>query len=241
MANSFNIPATPEISLVKAVVDAILLDTVEIVNVKERTDKLPDDPAEQSHLTSTELKVDTLLTRATTIIAKTDLIDAVKERTDRIPDLPAHQALLPTIDGKLDTLYERAELIRAKTDLLPQNFRGTFLPIGSYTDSAEYVTFIDVPSGSGYLLFIILLNAIDTNLTFRLTIDGKVSNELSHDTVDSTKFVIPFYSPSNTLRIALNDTLFMIPIEFSTSLKLELKKTLGAEVVTASAWYCLDP
>lgn len=172
--------------------------------------------------------------------AKVDIVDTVVDAI-RATDVPNIQTNIDANETKIDTVDTVVDAIKLKTDDLPYLFRGAYNSASLTTTNAAFQTVLDIPTGSGIITNLIVkcYDAADT-LELKLTLDGTVFTTLSHTGATTTLFVMKHID--DALVICATAEYWHINLEFSTSLKLELRRSAGAaNDVFASIAYSLDP
>jgi hypothetical protein len=151
-----------------------------------------------------------------------------------------------SLKPEVDSILTDVVAIKAKTDLTPQNVRGKFHTTFFSTASNIFVEALNV-SGHGKLLFLgfKVLDSTDT-VEIRLTTDGFEWLLIFH----TGDIVYQNILPDCNLLVA-GAFLKLIPepqpqpllfdVEFSTSLLIELRRSVGtADAVVCKAYYQLD-
>lgn len=151
-----------------------------------------------------------------------------------------------SVKPEIDSILTKVIAIKSKTDLTPQNVRGKFHTAWFSTSSNTFVDALNV-TGHGKLLLLAfkVLNVGDT-VEIRLTTDGFEWLLIFHtgDTVYQNIL------PDCNLLVA-GAFLKLIPepqpqsllfdVEFSTSLKIELRRSEGTfDAVACKVYYQLD-
>lgn len=246
MANSFNISVKPEIAAVKAVLDAnsVILVDVHDTDLPAAVTKIDANKTviDENKVILVDLH-DTDLPAALTSIGNN--LTAIGANNTILADL--HDTDLPEAVTKIDAnqtsliaLDTLIDSVKAKTDLIPDNIRGTQANAAILTDSATYVTLLDITSVSGKITFICMKNTADSNMSLLLTIDGGTSLDLTNSNFDTVYYVCPAYSSTPILALGITTSPFCIPIEFTSSLNLQVRRILGSGSVLVSMAYNLD-
>ncbi|MQY79612.1 MAG: hypothetical protein GH151_10545 [Bacteroidetes bacterium] len=151
-----------------------------------------------------------------------------------------------SVKPEVDSILTKVTSIMAKTEDLPQNVRGKFHTAWFSTSSNIFVEALNV-SGHGKLLFLAfkVLNLGDT-VEIRLTTDGFEWYLIFH----TGDIVYQNILPDCNLIVA-GAMLKLVPepqpqpllfdVEFSTSLKIELRRSAGTfDAVVCKVYYQLD-
>lgn len=185
--------------------------------------------------------------------AKVVLVDAVVDAI-RGTDVVNIQSNINDNETKIDTIVTDVgvidgivDAIKTKTDATPQKVRGHFNCVGSSSTSDTWASIINVTGqGKLYMIGIQCKSSADT-LELRITIDGKLSEVLSHTADADRHWVIPFIYDPNTdefrlSKVAVTGSDFnSLNVEFDTSLLIELRRSAGtANWVGAKIIYSLD-
>ena len=210
MSNSFNISVKPEIAALEAKVD--------IVDTEVDTIRATDLPTIKTGVDANTSKLNSIIN---------------VQLPGVITEIDANETKIDTVDGVVDA-------IKLKTDLLPQVFRGAQTNVGHSTASETYVDALNITGVSGKILFILATTGAGCNLDMTITIDGNQSNAVSNTDANTTKFIIPAYESTSTLELLFQEAPFILNYEFTTSLRIQYKRTLGAENIGMSAAYNLD-
>ena len=210
MSNSFNISVKPEIAALEAKID--------IVDTEVDTIRATDLPTIKTGVDANTSKLNSIIN---------------VQLPGVITEIDANEAKIDIIDGIVDS-------IKLKTDLLPQVFRGAQTNVGHATASESYVDALNITGVSGKLLSVLAVTGAGCNLDMIISIDGNQSNTISNNDANTTKFVIPAYESTSTLEFDFLDSPFLLDYEFKTSLRIQYKRTLGAENIGMHAAYNLD-
>ena len=199
MANSFNISVLPQIAALETKVDTI--DTV--VDAIRATDV----PA-----------LDTKLT----------IIDTVADQIRDI-DVPNIQANIDANETKIDA--ETAIIadihdtdlpaVSALISALPQTVRAALQVDSTDLTSTSYVDLVNI-SDSGLLYIIWVDTPAGDTCTFKITIDGIVSTELTV-LADALNYIFPLRSLGATLELDKQTEHIMFHLQFQTSLLIQGK------------------
>jgi len=227
MSNSFNISLKPEIAAVVVKIDAnkAVIDAVRATDV----------PNIQTNINANETKIDIIDTTVDAIRA-VDIPVIASEINDNEAKIDTSISDIATVDGIVDA-------IKLKTDLLPLTLRGTMTQ--SYL-SMSSDTFADVVNitDSGILMYLnIGADAAGAAIEIILSVDGITYATFSHITSEGNENqgLSPKPVASTSPYITLIDTVsFSFDIEFSTSLRVQLRRSDGSGNVHCSCSYSLD-
>lgn len=258
MSNSFNISVKPEIAAVsakvdanKTVIDAIRNDVTSIHDIGlpaviADCDALRNDVTALHDTMLPAVKIDTGAIRNDMNDVHDSYLPEIKTDTGAIRndvtdikdiDLPAAIAEIALNTATLDDIHDTdLPAVKSVVDALPTSNRGTLSASVYNETSTSYLSRINV-SGSGYIYFMIANLPGGNTTTIRITIDGRVSNELA--LTDAETYYIFIQQPTAAgLTIAESTTATPFAIEFKTSFLLETKVSAGSTLF--STLYAVD-
>ena len=171
---------------------------------------------------------------------KLTIVDTVVDNIRNI-DVPNIQLNIDANETKIDTVDTVVDAIKLKTDGLPYLFRGAYNSASLLTTNVAFQEVLNIASGSGSIInLLIKCYHADDTLEIKLTIDGTALDVFSYTGATSTLYMIKHID--DALASNVSGTYNNFDVEFSTSLKLELRRSAGAnDNVFTSICYSLDP
>ncbi|MBA7477061.1 hypothetical protein ES707_12459 [subsurface metagenome] len=135
------------------------------------------------------------------------------------------------------------DAIKAKTDATPQKVRGHMERAWITTNSTEFVDLINI-TGQGKIWKIdFSLVDVGDNLEIKITVDGLWFTTFAYEGTKLIDFHCLAPKPVSlnqpTVQIS-NEIPFIFNLEFDTSLKIEVRSTLGENNKTFGCTYSLD-
>lgn len=151
-----------------------------------------------------------------------------------------------SLKPEIDAILTDVVAIKAKTDLTPQNVRGKFFTVFFSTASNIFVDALNI-TGHGKLLYLAfkVLNVADT-VEIRITTDGFEWYLIFHTGDTVYQNILPdcnLILAGAMLKLLPEPQLQPVPfdVEFSTSLKIELRRSAGTgDAVVCKVYYQLD-
>lgn len=175
--------------------------------------------------------------------------DTTSQLANIVTEIDANEAILalirgtdvPNIQTNIDDNETKIDSIIA---LIPQMVRGDLTISSGSISSAAWSDVVNITASQGILVSIFIRNeASRTESNVRLTIDGIVSNDAVLANANTPYCIyqtMPLVQTDNILIAGSATDYYNFMLEFSNSLRVELKGTAGSGWVVGKCLYSLD-
>lgn len=179
----------------------------------------------------------------------TFVFDITPQLTNIVTEIDANEAKIDLIRGTdVPNIQTNIDANETKIDsiiaAIPQEVRGTQSYAYLSNDTFNYADVLNLSGAQGKLHTIqAYISATVTDANIRMYCDNLTSQEHLITTVNTGLFIFDSVNPTGPLQITLDSRAiepYAFNMEFSDSLRVEIKLTTGAGAITCLVVYSLD-